>query len=140
MRRRGGGRGLLALTLATGLLLTIVPLPAALEAFRPYWVALVLLYWALEEQDAVSLGLSFVVGLFLDLRQQLCSFLLCLLVLGDICSNLQSDEPVIHPSDGSIIVDVPSPGDWVIPFPNNYAGGIAISVKQLVHNWHKQVR
>jgi rod shape-determining protein MreD len=47
--------------------LTIVPLPAGLEAFRPYWVALVLLYWALEEQDAVSLGLAFVVGLFLDL-------------------------------------------------------------------------
>lgn len=67
MNRRSGRRGMLALTLASAILLTIAPLPHGLDPFRPYWVALVLIYWALEEQDAVSLGLAFSIGLFLDL-------------------------------------------------------------------------
>jgi len=67
VKRRPAGRGLLALTLAAGLLLTILPLPPGLDPFRPYWVALVLIYWALEEQDTVSLGLAFSIGLVLDL-------------------------------------------------------------------------
>ena len=54
-------------TLAAAFLLTLLPLPSALDVLRPYWVALVLLYWCLESQDRVSLGMAFGIGLLLDL-------------------------------------------------------------------------
>ncbi|WP_049623472.1 rod shape-determining protein MreD [Frateuria defendens] len=54
-------------TLAASLLAMLVPLPELLEPFKPYWPALVLLYWALESGDRVSLGLAFAMGLASDL-------------------------------------------------------------------------
>jgi rod shape-determining protein MreD len=55
-------------TLAFALLLMLVPLPRVLEPFKPYWPALVLLYWALESGDQrVTLGLAFVLGVCADL-------------------------------------------------------------------------
>ena len=55
------------ITLVVALVLTIVPIPDVLNPLRPYWVALVLIYWCLETQDLISLGHAFVVGLVLDL-------------------------------------------------------------------------
>lgn len=55
------------LTLVVAYVLTLLYLPPALDALRPYWVALVLIYWCLEAQDRVSLGKAFVIGLVLDL-------------------------------------------------------------------------
>jgi rod shape-determining protein MreD len=57
----------LLLALAVAVLLTLLPLPTALEPLRPYWVGLVLLYWALEVHEMVSLGMAFGVGLLLDI-------------------------------------------------------------------------
>lgn len=54
-------------TLAAALLMMLVPLPAMLKPFKPYWPALVLLYWSLESGDRVNLGMAFLVGLFADL-------------------------------------------------------------------------
>lgn len=54
-------------TLVFALMSMLVPLPVALEPFKPYWPALILLYWALESEDRVTLGLAFSVGLFADL-------------------------------------------------------------------------
>ena len=54
-------------TLAIALLAMLVPLPAPLQPFKPYWPALVLLYWSLESGDRVSLGLAFAVGLGAEL-------------------------------------------------------------------------
>ena len=54
-------------TVAVSLIAMLVPLPAVLQPFKPYWPALVLLYWALESGERVSLGLAFAVGLFADL-------------------------------------------------------------------------
>lgn len=54
-------------TLAFALLSMLVPLPGVLQPFKPYWPALFLLYWSLESNDRVSLGLAFVIGLFADL-------------------------------------------------------------------------
>jgi rod shape-determining protein MreD len=54
-------------TVAVAVLPTLVPLPVMLDAFRPYWVALVLIYWCLETQDLVPLGLALTTGLVLDL-------------------------------------------------------------------------
>ena len=55
------------ITLAAAAVLTLLPLPSVLDAMRPYWVALVFVYWALETQDMISLGLAFACGLVLDL-------------------------------------------------------------------------
>jgi rod shape-determining protein MreD len=54
-------------TLVFALLLMLVPLPEALESCKPYWPALVLLYWSLESGERVTLGLAFAVGLAADL-------------------------------------------------------------------------
>ncbi|UGB37715.1 rod shape-determining protein MreD [Frateuria soli] len=54
-------------TLAIALLAMLVPLPDALEPFKPYWPALVLLYWSLESGERVTLGLAFAMGLAADL-------------------------------------------------------------------------
>jgi rod shape-determining protein MreD len=54
-------------TLVLSMLLMLVPLPGVLEPFKPYWPALVLLYWSLESADRVSLGMAFLVGLGGDL-------------------------------------------------------------------------
>ena len=54
-------------TIVFALLAMLVPLPAVLEPFKPYWPALVLLYWSLESEDRVTLGLVFMVGLAADI-------------------------------------------------------------------------
>jgi rod shape-determining protein MreD len=67
MNRTRLARWWFAGTLLASLLLMLVPLPALLEPFKPYWPALVLLYWALESGDRVTLGLAFALGLGADL-------------------------------------------------------------------------
>ncbi len=59
--------GVIILTLAGAIVLTLVPLPLNLDLLRPYWVALVLIYWCLESQDQITLGMAFSIGLLLDL-------------------------------------------------------------------------
>lgn len=66
MSPRRERRSTLVLVLVVALLLTLLPLPAEVEAFRPYWVGLVLIYWALELREMVSLGLAFLIGVLLD--------------------------------------------------------------------------
>ena len=55
------------ITLTVAIVLTLLPLPYVLDLMRPYWVALVIIYWGLETQDHISLGLGFTVGILLDL-------------------------------------------------------------------------
>jgi rod shape-determining protein MreD len=66
VNRREERRSAFALVILAAVLLTVVPLPGVVEPLRPYWLALVLIYRALEMQDGVSLGLAFVLGLLLD--------------------------------------------------------------------------
>jgi rod shape-determining protein MreD len=54
-------------TLVFALLSMLVPLPGVLEPFKPYWPALILLYWCLESEDRVTLGMAFTLGLIADL-------------------------------------------------------------------------
>ena len=54
-------------TLFAALMLTLLPLPAWLQAAWPYWTALVLIYWCMETQDMITLGLAFSTGIVLDL-------------------------------------------------------------------------
>lgn len=67
MSRQQQGRGLLAAALVVAIFLTLLPLPRALEPMRPYWVALVLIYWAMEVPVSVRLGAAFALGLLMDL-------------------------------------------------------------------------
>ena len=57
----------LPVSLLLALLLGLVPLPALLQPLRPYWLALVLAYWVLEEQEKVGLGAAFLLGVIADL-------------------------------------------------------------------------
>ncbi|MET0331135.1 MAG: rod shape-determining protein MreD [Dyella sp.] len=67
MNRQRLGRLWFAATLLFALLSMLIPLPLLLQPLKPYWPALILLYWALESGDRVTLGLAFTVGLGADL-------------------------------------------------------------------------
>ena len=59
-------RSLIFLTIILAVLLSLLPLPAVLLPFKPYWVAMVVIYWSLETHDIIGLGLAFLIGLLLD--------------------------------------------------------------------------
>jgi rod shape-determining protein MreD len=67
MTSRRESRGLFFLTVITAALLSLLPVPEMLLPFKPYWVALVMIYWSLETTDMVSLGLAFLIGLLFDI-------------------------------------------------------------------------
>lgn len=50
-------------------MLTIVPLPEEVEAFRPEWVMLAVLYWASVYPQRVGVGVAWILGLLLDIVQ-----------------------------------------------------------------------
>ena len=66
-RNRGGWLILLSFVLA--LALTIVPLPAMLELFRPEWLAMVLIYWCMAVPNRVGVSIGWLVGLMLDVSR-----------------------------------------------------------------------
>jgi len=61
---RGGLIILLSFCLA--LSLTILPLPDWARAFRPQWVTLVLIYWAMALPHRIGVGIGFSLGILLD--------------------------------------------------------------------------
>ncbi len=65
-RMRSQGR-VFWIGIALSLLLMLMPLPGVVEPLKPYWPALVLIYWALESNDRVGIGLAFCIGLAADL-------------------------------------------------------------------------
>ena len=75
-------------SIAACFLLQLMPLPALLLPFKPYWLALVLIYWMIELPERVPLGLCFTLGLIADLlggevlgEQALRLCILCFIVL-----------------------------------------------------------
>ncbi len=67
MSRTRTAPGIFLATLSIGLLLGLAPLPAALASAKPYWIALILIYWLLEAPERAGLGTAFLVGLAADL-------------------------------------------------------------------------
>ena len=53
-------------TLVVGLMLSIMPLPEWLEALRPDWIALLLIFWSLQQPRIWSIGSAWIVGILLD--------------------------------------------------------------------------
>ena len=91
MSRKQNG-WLLPVSLLVALLLGLLPLPVALQPFRPYWVALVLAYWLLEDEDRTGLGVAFIVGLAADIAYGglLCEQSLRLVVMAFILQRFRS--------------------------------------------------
>lgn len=52
-----------------GLMLTIMPLPDAVAAFRPDWLAMLVIYWAMQLPRTWSVGTAWIVGIVLDASQ-----------------------------------------------------------------------
>ena len=57
----------LPVSIVAALALGLLPLPEAIAPLRPYWLALAMAYWVLEEPERVGLGFAFLVGLIADL-------------------------------------------------------------------------
>ncbi len=70
MSRAGrSGRLPVILTIILSLMLMVVPLPDWATPFRPDWVALTLIYWAMMIPRTWSVGSAWIVGIVLDVAQ-----------------------------------------------------------------------
>ena len=56
-------------TLVLAALFTVLPLPDWLEAYRPEWVALVVIYWVVALPDRIGLFSAWITGLFMDVLE-----------------------------------------------------------------------
>ncbi len=54
------------ITLVVGLMLSIMPLPGWFEAFRPDWLALIMIFWAIQLPRTWGVGTAWLVGIILD--------------------------------------------------------------------------
>lgn len=57
------------ITIVVALMLTVVPLPDWARPFRPDWIALTLIYWAMMLPRTWSVGSAWIVGILLDVAQ-----------------------------------------------------------------------
>lgn len=63
----GHGKGSIYLTLIAAVWLAMIPLPAAIDSFRPDWAALAILYWTIASPHHIGVITAWVVGLVLDM-------------------------------------------------------------------------
>ena len=61
-----GNRFIIVLTFLVALMASIMPLPLSVDAFRPDWVLVVLLYWCLALPSRVNVISAWVMGFILD--------------------------------------------------------------------------
>ncbi|MEX0374100.1 rod shape-determining protein MreD [Spiribacter pallidus] len=66
---RRQGLWIILVTIGLALVLSILPLPAGWQVWRPEWSALVLIYWALALPERVGVGVAWTVGLLQDVLQ-----------------------------------------------------------------------
>ena len=57
------------ITILVAFMLMIMPLPDALESFRPDWITLILIFWAMTVPRSYSVGIAWLVGIVLDVAQ-----------------------------------------------------------------------
>jgi rod shape-determining protein MreD len=53
-------------SIALALLLSLIALPDVVRPLKPFWLALVVIYWGLEAPERMGLGLAFVLGICAD--------------------------------------------------------------------------
>ncbi len=56
-------------SIIVSLMLTMLPLPQSIDAFRPDWIALILIFWAISVPASYGVGVAWVVGIVLDVTQ-----------------------------------------------------------------------
>jgi len=66
---RGSGRLPVIVTIIVSIMLMVIPLPDWAVAFRPDWVALTLIYWAMMLPRTWSVGTAWLIGIVLDVSQ-----------------------------------------------------------------------
>lgn len=71
MMSSGGGMQRLpvVITIVVALMLMVVPLPDWAAPFRPDWIALTLVYWAMMLPRTWSVGSAWLIGIVLDVAQ-----------------------------------------------------------------------
>ena len=57
------------ITILVAFMLMLMPLPTAAEPFRPDWIVLILIYWAMTVPRSYSIGIAWMIGIFLDVAQ-----------------------------------------------------------------------
>ena len=55
--------------LIIALMLTMMPMPVAISAFRPDWVALIVIFWAMSVPRSYSVGVAWFSGILVDVTQ-----------------------------------------------------------------------
>ena len=65
-RDRSSRRLPVIITFIVGLMLTVMPLPESAEPFRPDWLALVVIFWAMQLPRTWSVGSAWIIGIVLD--------------------------------------------------------------------------
>lgn len=60
------GRGVIFVTFAAALFLTVMPMPDWLSVARPEWAALFVLFWCIALPERVGVGTAWIVGLLMD--------------------------------------------------------------------------
>jgi len=68
-RDRSSNRLPVFLTFVIGLMLTIMPLPDSVVAFRPDWLAMLVIFWAMQLPRTWSVGTAWIIGIILDVSQ-----------------------------------------------------------------------
>jgi rod shape-determining protein MreD len=68
-RERASRRMPVFMSFIFGLMLTIMPLPDAIDVFRPDWLAMLVIYWAMQLPRTWSVGTAWIVGIVLDASQ-----------------------------------------------------------------------
>lgn len=68
-RERASRRGPVIMSFILGLMLTIMPLPDSVAPFRPDWLALLIIYFAMQLPRTWSVGTAWLVGIVLDVSQ-----------------------------------------------------------------------
>ena len=66
IKDRASRRWPVILSFMLGLMLTIMPLPDSIRPFRPDWLALLLIFWAMQLPRAWSVGSAWIIGIVLD--------------------------------------------------------------------------
>ena len=69
MSGAGEGRLVIVVTLCVAMLLAILPMPEWARPFRPQWVTLVLLYWAIALPQRVGMVTGLLLGVGLDVLE-----------------------------------------------------------------------
>lgn len=58
---------IISITLIIGMILTLLPLPVWVAWMRPHWVLAITIFWLLTASHRVGIGVSFGIGLFMDI-------------------------------------------------------------------------